>query len=296
MRHDDERQRSPRHVTTALLSQPAVEPASLLERYLAELGERPAPPRAEALIRLQRAHVLRFAHDTFWKHRGRAPALDQMDLVRAVVEGEGGACVHLNAAFVWLLRELGYDAKLHRSRVQRGFETTPGPRIDAHPVISVTLDGLVHHCDVGLGNGPLEPIPRVEGNYVQGGGFTYRLERSPEPGRWIFHHARRLAGVRLLDIEEDPAELADFTFSYDFDLYDPESTSLLRHLSANRRREDGVLTMVGRTLIWTGVAGRELRHIESAEEWEAILRNEFGLRLPGLGEAERDLLWQLADR
>lgn len=268
----------------------------LLRAYLDELGiEVVGGPGSEQLRALHRAHVLRFGHDTLWKARGRIPPLTEPDLARALVSGEGGGCVHTSSSFVWLLRRLGYDASLHRSRVQRWFDPAPAPRRDAHAVVLVRLDGVTWHCEVGLGNGPLDCVPLVEGTFAQPGGFTYALSRSHQPGRWLFHQDRRLAAIRVVDLEEEPASLEDFATGFVFDSTDPASPSL-RHLAANRRRVDGVSVVNGRAWVEHGPAGRSMRRVASAAEWEQLLRDRIGLRLPALTEEERDELWEKAGR
>ena len=287
-----------------MTAEPLVRPAptggpsseeQLVQAYLAELAAVTGPVSSEQLRALHRAHVLRFPHDTIWKSRGRVPELTEESLVRAVVAGEGGGCVHLNGSFVWLLTRLGYDASLHLSRVQHGFDSRPGDRRDAHAVALVRVEGTTWFCDVGLGNGPLDCVPLVEGEVAQPGGFTYALTRAPEPGRWVFRHDRRLAAIRLLDFEEAPARLEDFSAGFAFDSTDPASPSL-RHLAVNRRRVDGVSVLSGRTRIEHGPAGRSVRWVTDADEWERLLREDMGLRLPDLTVLERDRLWEKAGR
>ncbi|GAB3666315.1 hypothetical protein GCM10027596_33680 [Nocardioides korecus] len=267
----------------------------LVQAYLAELQVPSGAPSREQLLALHRAHVLRFPHDTIWKSRGRVPELTEESLVRAVVSGEGGGCVHLNSSFVWLLTRLGYDASLHLSRVQRGFDSRPGARPDAHAVVLVRVEGTTWFCDVGLGNGPLDCFPLAEGEVHQPGGFSYALARAAEPGRWVFRHDRRLAAIRLLDFAEAPARLEDFATGFAFDSTHPESPSL-RHLSVNRRRVDGVSVLSGHAWVEHGPAGRSMRRVTSAEEWERLLREDMGLLLPGLTVDERDRLWEKAGR
>ena len=268
----------------------------LLARYLDELSLDREPPSYEALVRLHRAHATRFAHSTLWKVRGRLPAMTTEGLLLALLDGEGGGCLHLNGSFAWLLRTLGYDVGLHGGRVQRAFVVEADLRRDVHPVVVVHLEGGPWYADVGMGNGLLEPIPLVAGSFPQPGGFRYALERCTEPGlAWRFVHDRSMMGLRQVEIEDRARPLEAMTATYLHDATDPASVSL-RQVMANRRHPHGVVSLTGGTLIRRGDEGRSLRHLESAQEWEAVLREEFLLGLPDWSTEERDRLWAWAIR
>ena len=267
---------------------------TLRDRYLAALGVVARPPSVEALTVLHRAHVQRFAHDTLWVARDRVPPLEQVAMAEALVSGEGGSCAQLNLGFGWLLGELGYDVRHHRARVQMGFDPEIHPEA-GHVVLTVVLDGRTWYADVGLGNGLLEPVPLEEGTLQQAGGFSYRLERSTDvEDRWRFLHDRRLMAVRVAEFDLSPADgLGVFTPGYHHVAHSPDSI-LRANLEAHRRLVDGVLSLSGPTLIRRGTEGRSMCHLESAAEWERVLREEFLLALPDWSTDERDRLWSKA--
>lgn len=266
-------------------------PDDLQQEYLRQLGTALVEPTADGLRALHRAHVQRFAHDTVWMSRGRLPALDQEAMVRALLAGEGGGCLQLNAGLAWLLERLGFEVTLHRTRVQRAFETEPTSRPDAHLVLTVHLDGEPWLADVGLGTGLLEAVPLREGPFEQAGGFRYALHPSSASGyAWQFHHDRRLMVLRMTEWEHAPAVLADFAGAYEHDTQHVDSM-FLRHLTASRRREQSVATLTGATLVERGEGRRSVRTLADAEEWERVLRDEFLLGLPGWTRPERDRLW-----
>lgn len=263
----------------------------LVREYLAQLGLDEVEVSSDGLRLVHRAHVQRFAHDTVWMSRGRVPELDQVAMARALLAGEGGGCLQLNAGLAWLLEQLGFVVRMHRTRVQRAFESEPTSRPDAHLVLTVDLDDGPWLADVGLGTGMLEAVPLVEGPFEQEGGFRYALTRSLSPGyAWQFHHDRRLIVLRMTEWEAAAATLADFAGAYEYDTQHTDSI-FLRHITASRRRRDGVATLTGATLINRSHGARSVRHLESAVEWEQVLREEFGLGLPGWTSRERDRLW-----
>lgn len=276
------------------MTAPDVPASATLRDYLTQLGLDAVPVSSEGLRQVHRAHVQRFAHDTVWMSRGRVPDLDQDAMTRSLLAGEGGGCLQLNAGMAWLLEQLGFEVRLHRTRVQRAFETEPTSFPDAHLVLTVHLDDGPWLADVGLGTGMLEAVPLVEGPIEQEGGFRYALHRSSAPDyAWQFHHDRRLMVLRMTEWESATATLDDFACAYEHDTQHPESI-FLRHITASRRRHDAVATLTGATLVERGEGRRSVRTLGSAQEWEQVLRGEFGLGLPGWTTRERDRLWTKA--
>ena len=104
------------------------------------------------------------------------------------MRGRGGYCFHLNGAFSALLGSLGFDVTRHVGGVQRAADPAPVGAVGNHMALTVrTADGpwLV---DVGLADGPHEPLPLRAGRYRQGP-FEYGLAPSAVvPGGWRFEH------------------------------------------------------------------------------------------------------------
>ena len=272
-------------------ARPAPESRPLLDRYLAALGLPAEPPSAAALVRLQRAHVQRFAYDSLWRVRGRIPELSGHGMVLSLVDGEGGGCHQLGFAFWWLLVALGYDAHVHRARVKLfmddDFRAWP-----QHPVVTVRFGEDTWYADVGQGNGLLDPVPLAAGPILQPGGFSYALERDDRgPSRWTFRHDPSLRGVRELQfdavVDSSPEEFED-GFGH---VVSASATAEGRAVIASRRDPEGVSTLTDDLLVRTEDAHRTRTRLGSAAEWEVVLREEFRLELPGWSRAERDELW-----
>ncbi|MFI9063131.1 arylamine N-acetyltransferase [Streptomyces sp. NPDC053429] len=134
----------------------------------------PGTPSAENLFALHRAHVERVPFENPGIQLGRPPGIDPELSVRRLAAGAGGYCFHLNGAFSALLETLGYDVTRHYG----GVVPDPGSRDVSgdHLTLTVRVEGAENLVDVGLGDGPHEPLPLREGTYEQGG-FPYALER-----------------------------------------------------------------------------------------------------------------------
>ena len=77
--------------------------------YLNRLGVGAERPSAEALARLNRAHVERIPYETFWIHLAQGWGIDPAESKRRVATTRrGGYCYQLNGAFRTLLTSLGY--------------------------------------------------------------------------------------------------------------------------------------------------------------------------------------------
>ena len=269
----------------------------VLARYLAVLGMgsvRHLPVTASTLVLLHRAHALRFAHDTVWMSRRRLAPFSYGGMTAALLAGEGGACFQLNGAFAALLRSLGFEVTLHRSRVQNAFDSAPGPPIDAHVLLQVQTPDGPFLADVGLGAGLLEPVP-LEVGTVEQGGYGYALDRASDPDvDWSLGIDRKLLGVRRTEWQAEPVGLAALEAPHLRDATDAESP-FLTHLSAHMRTPDGSVVLNGSTLTTVRDRKRSMVTLGSAGEWESVLREVFHLGLPGWTRVERDRLWRKAD-
>jgi arylamine N-acetyltransferase len=266
------------------------EPTRLLGRYLDQLGVERDEPSGRLLTALHAAHAQRYAHDTVWIARGRLPRLDAVSMATALVTGEGGGCLQLNGGFAWLLARLGFQVELRQAMVQRAFERAPAGRPDAHIALVVTVEDSQWYADVGLGNGPLHPLPLAEGSYPQPP-FTFAMEAPSGPDEgWRFLHDPSMLAVRSARLAPAASQLEDWAEVYRIDTTDPAS-DFVRVLSAIRRTTDGVSMMMGRSLITLSASGRKLRRITAQDEWVDIARGVFGLGLPGLTTDDLTRLW-----
>ncbi|MEU0533074.1 arylamine N-acetyltransferase family protein [Amycolatopsis tolypomycina] len=257
--------------------------------YLARLGLDPEPPSLAALRRLHAAHVERVPYEALETQLGRPTPLDPPASLARILRGRGGYCYHLNGAFSALLHALGYQVTRHLGGVQGS--AADAPNVDRNH-LALTVTGLPDApevawlVDVGLGDGPHEPLPLREGTYVQGP-HTYRLRPSEvAPGGWRFEHdpAGSFTGM---DFAPGVAEMADFAEKHAWLSTAPES-GFVRVCVVQRRDAEGVDSLRARTLDRHGV--KEL--IESPGEWWAAAGDVFGIPAAQFTAAERERLWR----
>ncbi|NBH01978.1 arylamine N-acetyltransferase [Amycolatopsis sp. SID8362] len=257
--------------------------------YLARLGLEAEPPSLAALRRLHAAHVERVPYEALEVQLGRPTPLDPSASLARILRGRGGYCYHLNGAFSALLHALGYQVTRHIGGVQGGPEDAPN--VDRNH-LALTVTGLPDALetawlvDVGLGDGPHEPLPLREGTYVQGPN-TYRLRPSEvAPGGWRFEHDPS-GSFTGMDFAPGVAEMADFAEKHAWLSSAPES-GFVRVCVVQRRDAAGADTLRALTLNRHGA--KEL--IESPGDWWAAAGDVFGIAAALFTEEERARLWR----
>jgi N-hydroxyarylamine O-acetyltransferase len=236
----------------------------------------PLTPDAETLRRLHRAHLLAVPFENLDISYGRKIALDEKGIVRKVVEERrGGFCYELNGAFAALLRELGFQVTLLSARVFRR-DGSMSPEFD-HLALLVELEDL-WLVDVGFGDLFIEPLvlkPNVE---QQQGDRKFRLVENDSRltlqtleagGSW----------KREYSFELRPRQLEDFMELCDYHQTSPESHFTQKRL-CTLATTYGRVTLSEMKFIVTRNGIREEAVVESEAEWKAILREQFGVRLP----------------
>ena len=265
--------------------------------YLARLGvDHTGPPSVAGLRALHRAHVERVPYENLEIQLGRPTSVDPYESAARIRRGRGGYCYHLNGAFAVLLSHLGYRVSWHVGGVQRRDQAAPVGATGNH--LALTVRGLpapecpdgVWLVDVGLGDGPYEPLPLRPGTYRQGP-FVYRLAWSRVvPGGWRLEHdpAGSFAGLDVAPAAVGPAR---FAAMHRYLSTSPDSP-FVRVATAQLRRAEEVSVLRGCVFTRTGWRGRQEREITTMAEWYGLLADEFGLLLDDLDAAARESLWR----
>ena len=238
----------------------------MIDEYLALLGVPRREPSLKYLFALHRAHVSRVPYTNVQIMRGNPASVDPCDAVRQILDGNGGYCFHLNGAFSWLLRELGFAITLHRGYAYRHGATSAELNhlaLLAHD-LDGDLDGKVWFVDAGLGDGLYEPLPLAAGHYRQGP-FVYGL--AFVDGLWRFTHDET-GSFAYLDLEPEAAAIGDFAEAHKRLSESPDS-SFLRFLTSQVRFADRVCVMRGCTLTVLDAAGKRETVAMSASDFAA---------------------------
>ena len=268
---------------------------ALAASYLEKLGVDAQPGEVDVatLAALQRAHLAAVPYENVDIVLGRPPEIAPLQAARRILAGRGGYCFHLNGAFSLLLEWLGVDLVRHRAGVWgQSFARPPGP-VGNHLGLTATVDGGRWLLDVGLGDGPTEPLPLAGGTYEQEG-FSYRLEPSPlAPGGWRLHHDPN-GSWPLVDVAGEPASSPE-DFAEMHTVLSTSTESGFVRIPAVMRRRAGTLEILRGCVFGTNDGSeRRARDVETGEEWWAIVTDHFGLDYGGIEPAARAELWERA--
>lgn len=257
---------------------------ALADEVIEHLGVDPAPPGRELLARVHRAFVCGVTYDTVGIHLGAPPPLDTEQAARRVLTGRVGYCFGMNGALWWLLRQLGFDVELRAAVVRRPGDTSdPGVN---HVTLLVRLVEGDMLADAGMGDGLLEPLPLVEGEYRQEP-YTFALRRFGS--RWAFLHDRAGSFSRM-DIGDEPIDVSDLERPHAHLTTSPES-GFVQALVLLRRRETSIDILRSRTLYRTTAEARIKRLLTDAAELRDVLEQVFETPVT---DAELELLWRRA--
>ncbi|MCA9321647.1 MAG: arylamine N-acetyltransferase [Planctomycetes bacterium] len=248
-------------------------------QYLDRL-ELAAPAQADlrALASLHQRHLLKVPFENLDIRRGQAIELDEARFVEKIVgKRRGGFCYELNAAFAWLLRQLGYQVDYLSAEVI-GDDERPSGRDGDHLCLRVVLPGEgAWLADVGFGNGPITPmdfassleIKHLAGTWrlVNGEGGTFELQR---------YSRERIGFVPDYRGSIESRELAWFSDACAFHQTSPESPFTQRTICTIAAPDGRVTLYDDRVVIFRNGRNEELPIHDDAGRQRA-LRRYFGI-------------------
>ncbi|MEE2038254.1 arylamine N-acetyltransferase [Nocardiopsis sp. CT-R113] len=251
-----------------------------LPAYLGRIGhDGPLTPTLDTLRALIRAHLDAIPFEGLDSVLGRPVPIDiesvQDKLVR---RGRGGYCHEHNTLFASVLDRLGFQVTARSARMLvGGDEHEMGPV--GHTILSVVLEGVDWHVDVGIGNfGPRGPIPLVDGAEVSTGPWEYRMDRSARD-HWVLRLRRPEGWFNLIQFTEEPCYRADIAVHNYVASTDPGSP-FTQQIVVHHDGEDVRRTLNGLTLTTYRPGGERTRREIAADEVPETLRTVFGLALP----------------
>lgn len=249
-----------------------------VQAYLDRIGYRgPVDPVLSTLAALQRAHMLSVPFENLDIHLGRPIRLSVERFFEKIVwDRRGGFCYELNGLFAALLGDLGFQVALLSARVVRP-DGTVTPPFD-HLTLSVGCPGRSERwlCDVGFGEGFLEPLPLVAGAERTQPSGHYRLEA--DGGDYVLLRRTDLEGplTPAYRFTTEPHELQAFAEMCEYQQTSPESHFTQQRVCSLATPE-GRLTLTGTRLIVTRRGERSEVPIEDDTAYRAALSDRFGI-------------------
>ena len=213
-------------------------------------------------------------------HLNRTLTLDLDQIYRKIVERRrGGWCYEMNGLFAWALRELGFAVTLLGSSVGAPAQGEAGD-LD-HLILLVELEEpwLV---DVGFGNGILEPLLLVAGEYQQEFS-TFRLTLQDD-GNWFFHN--QLYGGPGYGFSLHPRRYEGFA-SRCYELQTSPESGFVRTTVCHRFTPQGFMSLRGAVLQQYKATGIAEEEIDTLSRYKQVLTDIFGL-----DAALADALWE----
>ena len=260
-------------------------PDNLARAYLdrLELEFAPGEVDLDALKQLQRAQLEHAVYETIDIVLGRPPAIGPIESARRILGGKGGYCYHLNGAFSALLAWLDVDVERHPAGVQRRSLAEPVGANRNHLGLTVRLaDGSRWLVDVGLGDGPSEPLPLVAGVHAVRG-FHYGLGPSTcGDALWRFEHDAR-GSFAGFDVDTRvAATIADFEPMH---AILSTQSGFARTATAQRWVGESVEVLRGCVLTEIGPGGTRTTDVIDPDAWWTVVIDRFRL---GYGDVPAD--------
>ena len=245
-----------------------------IESYLKRINyDGPLTPTADTLRDLQVAHLHNVPFENLSIHCGEPIVLNDDALFTKIVEKRrGGFCYEVNGLFAALLRALGFDVAMLSAEV-----ANPAGEFSQefdHMTLMVTLDQrwLV---DVGFGESFVEPLLLDErGEQVQASGIFQIVEagehlllkRRTEGGDW----------KPLYRFKLQPYEYANYEEMCRYHQTSPDSHFTKGRICSLATR-DGRITLSDMRLITTDQENRREQLLETQDDYDRILRQQFGI-------------------
>jgi N-hydroxyarylamine O-acetyltransferase len=248
-----------------------------LDAYLLRIGtERPLAPSLEALARLQEAHVAAVPFENLDLLQGRAIRLDLESLQAKLVGARrGGYCFEQNTLFQAVLESIGFAVTPLAARVRSG-ANAPRPR--THMLLRVDLPEGPFVVDVGFGgDGPLHPVPLVEGREVWVGATGHRLRR--EGPAFVLEGDAGEGFSDLYVFTLEPQLPVDYEMANHFTSTHP-SSAFLRTLTAQRSLPERRVVLRDRELRVREGRLTEVTSIRDPDHLLEVLARHFDLVFP----------------
>jgi N-hydroxyarylamine O-acetyltransferase len=251
-----------------------------LENYFARIGyEGPRAATLEVLQAIHKLHPAAIPFENLNPLTRRPVKLDPESVERKLItERRGGYCFEQNTLLANVLMQLGFKITPLLGRVLWGRESdTVPPR--THMVLRIDIGADAWIADVGFGSvtlsaplrlatGPAQPTPLG----------TFRLADASRDALYLEVQARDESWARVYRFDLQPVEWIDYETSNWYTSTSPDSI-FASNLMVCRVLPETRLTLLNDQLNERAANGQIVseRHLASADELAACLRDRFGL-------------------
>jgi len=236
-------------------------------------------PDAETLHGLQFAHLLTIPFENLDIGLKRPIQLSEEALwEKMIIRRRGGFCYELNSLFAWLLKQIGFDVTYLNARV---FDREGKPGIDFDHLallVKIPQEPTPWLADVGFGDSFTEPLSFEMGNEQVQGLRSYRLEQTTEGYiTWQKNYDGTWERQYFFDLQ--PHNFPDeYEAACLYHQTSPKS-SFTRASIISRATPEGRISLEDGSLIITTNGQREERLVPDREEYQALLKEHFGVVL-----------------
>ena len=247
-----------------------------LRAYLDRIGvAEPVAPDLAGLRALHRAHLMAIPYENLDVQLGRPVTTEVAPIYDKIVgRHRGGWCYEMNGVFGWALRQAGFDVTRGAGGVMR--EAVGDFSVGNHLVLRVRLPEGDYLADVGFGDGPIEPIRIVPGDFTDGR-FSFALSQ-PEPDWWRVHNHPH-GGASSFDFRLRPADEGLLAEKCRY-LQTASVSPFVQNLVCQRHTRSGITILRGRVLRNVTLQGTDERLLANADELLAVLKDDFDLDVP----------------
>ena len=240
-------------------------------------GSSDPPPGIEAIAALMHAHMTAIPFENLDVLLGRGVRLDLDSVAAKLVTGRrGGYCFEHGTLFQAALRALGVEATPHAARVLLVAPKAEAPR--THMFLTIVDGSTTWVLDPGFGGqGPLVPVPLVEGHEARRGRDVHRLVR--RDGEWVLEGLVNGAMTALWTSSLEPQFPVDFALANHYVSTFPESPFATR-LMIRALTPEGRVAAMNRDVTVTHGDVTEKHQLADRAALRRLVAGHFGFDLP----------------
>jgi N-hydroxyarylamine O-acetyltransferase len=253
-----------------------------IEKYLTRIGISAQLPASDATLHLiHQNHIHHIPFENIDIRYRKQFTIDRNAVYQKVVkERRGGFCYELNSLFCWLLRELGFAAKIISARIVNT-DGSLGPEFDHMCVHVKTTRSYL--ADVGYGDLFITPLEIKDG--IQTDGRSYFQVNPHEKGFCLMmsHDGKDFEKKYVFSLDE--AALENFE-AICIEKQTHLNSYFVKNTICTKATESGRVTIFNDKLIVRTLTDRVETPVLTEQQLKAHLKNYFEITVDGREEAK----------